>query len=148
MCKCTVQIKRIDNRIDGVTFLNPTGGKIRVDSEGDGHHGAPRGSRRHKGVDFECCPNQKVLMPITGRIARLSYPYANDLYWKGVLIYTQRMQIKLWYFQPMPGRVGNHFQAGDIIGHAQDISKKYPGMDPHVHLRVVNPDPLFFFKEG
>ena len=59
-------------------FISPTGKGIRNDSKGLGHHGAPRGHRKHNGVDLMCDPGQDILMPVDGFIARMSMPYKKD----------------------------------------------------------------------
>ncbi len=140
------EVKLIDNVIDGLKLINPTGGTIRCDKGGSGLHNSSRGSRLHNGLDFAVEPGQDVLMPVSGKIVRESYPYGNDSAWKGLYIWNQRIEIKMWYLEPLPGRVGQHFSAGDVIGFAQDISKRYQAVTPHIHLRIVKVDPLLLFK--
>ena len=73
-------------------FVNPTGKGIRNDKKGLGHHGAPRGHRKHDGVDFECSKQfdiwshlgQDILMPVDGIIVRESLPYKDDLDWSHI----------------------------------------------------------------
>jgi len=129
-------------------FVNPTGLSIRNDSKGLGHHGAPRGLRKHNGIDLLCTPNQPIKMPVAGIIVRESLPYKDNLEWRGVHIVSDRIELKLWYFLPDLNLIGSYVRLGDIIGYAQDISRKYSGVLPHVHLRVVTVDPmLIFFNE-
>ncbi len=122
-------------------MINPTGGKIRIDALGDGRHGAPRGKRSHNGVDYECTPGQSVKAPHGGRITRVAYPYASDMRWKGCVIEGLDVTTKMFYLDPNPDLIGTTVLEGQHIGAAQNISKKYPGMTPHVHLRVTNVDP-------
>ena len=126
-------------------FVNPTGGKIRNDSKGLGHHGAPRGHRKHNGVDLICIPGQDILMPVDGLIARVSMPYKNDDRWLGVYIISSRIEIKMWYF--VPNLLGMELKAGSVIGAAQNIGEKYEGVTPHIHLRIVKIDPMLLFPE-
>jgi len=49
------------------------------DAFGEGHFGASRGSRTHKGIDFACYPDTKILSPVDGIVSRHGYPYADDL---------------------------------------------------------------------
>lgn len=126
-------------------FVNPTGKGIRNDSKGLGHHGAPRGHRRHDGVDFRCEPGQSILMPVDGIIARISLPYKDDLKWQGVHIVNSRVEIKMWYFHPT-GEIGEEYKAGEVIGVAQNIGEKYEGVMPHIHLRICRIDPLLLFS--
>ena len=129
-------------------FINPTSGGIRNDMGGSGYHGAPRGTRLHDGVDFSCEDGENVLMPVDGTIIRESLPYGDDLRWRGVHIASSRIEIKMWYFEPRVGIIGNTYRAGTAIGIAQNIGSKrgYEGVTPHIHLRIVKIDPLLLFK--
>ena len=124
-------------------MINPTGKKIRNDREGFGYYGAPRGHRVHKGTDFECDPFQEVKAPISGVVTRKVYAYADDPQWTGVEIEGERGVVKLLYINPLNNILGKTVSAGDIVGYAQDISKRYsPDMTPHVHLEIVSLDPM------
>lgn len=129
-----------------IKFVNPTGLGIRNDSKGLGHHGAPRGSRKHDGVDLRCKPGQDILMPVDGIIARVSLPYKDDDRWLGVYIVNPKIEIKMWYF--IPNLLGMELKAGSVIGTAQDIGEKYKGVTPHIHLRICKIDPMLLFTES
>lgn len=123
-------------------MLNPTGGKIRNDSEGQGHYGAKRGNRLHAGTDYECIPAQPVIAPIAGGIPRKIQVYKGDTLWQGLEIVGRRMTVRLFYVLADPDLIGTHVQSGDVIGFAQDISRKYgKKMKPHVHLEITSLDP-------
>ena len=123
---------------------------IRNDAAGSGYYHAPRGSRRHNGVDLSCVPEQAILAPFTGRIVREAYPYASDLKWRGCVMESDDITIKMFYMKlnyniiqqlrngPVP------VVQGEQIGLAQDITKKYPGqgMKPHIHFQVDEINPL------
>ncbi len=49
---------------DELKITSPTGLGIRNDPAGSGHYGAPRGRRKHNGLDFLCVPGQTVVCPI------------------------------------------------------------------------------------
>ena len=135
----------ISTIVDGYLFVNPTRGEVRVDSGGDGNYRAPRGRSEHHDLDFACEKGGEVLMPFGGLIKRLSYPYADDLRWKGVQIVGRRIEVKLWYLDPIRLLIGNEVSAGTRIGIAQDIGEKYDDCTPHVHMRIVSIDPLLLF---
>lgn len=126
-------------------MLNPTGGKIRNDEAGAGHHGAPRGSRKHNGTDFECDLGQEVISPIDGTVERYSFPYVGDNTYKGLVIANERMSITMFYLQPTVPE-GTVVKAGEVVGHAQDISLKHGGT-AHIHLRVNSIDPMLLVDE-
>jgi hypothetical protein len=148
--------KKIINIVDGIEFCNPTGGPVRMDSGGSGKFGAPRGGRRlHNGLDFgmvgeEYILGYQVLMPVAGKILRVSYPYAGDFNWRGVEIISPRVVLDLWYMVPILGYVGSDFElpAGAPIGFMQNIGEKYPKCTPHVHMRIKRIDPALVFLIG
>jgi murein DD-endopeptidase MepM/ murein hydrolase activator NlpD len=126
-------------------FINPTGTGIRSDAGGDGHHGAPRGARLHDGLDLKVEVGQKILAPHDGYIRRRSYPYGDDVRWHGLVLEHKRITTTIWYMEPLENIIRREVKAGDLIGYAQDISKKegYDKVTPHIHLRIENIDPLF-----
>ena len=128
-------------------FVNPTGMRIRNDSGGLGHFGAKRGSRKHIGVDLGCACGQIILMPVDGIIVRESLPYKNDLFWRGVHIVNPRIEIKMWYLVPFKHVIRSEVKAGTPIGVAQNIGEKYEGVTPHIHLKIIECDPMLLFPE-
>lgn len=109
------------------------------DTQGCGHYGASRdgGTRFHDGIDFIVQEGEPIYSPITGKVFRDSYPYGNDLRWKGTFIGNDKYGIKLWYMTPIVA-AGDTIVEGQIIGYAQDISIKYNGITPHVHMQVMD----------
>ena len=127
-------------------MINPTGGRVRIDSLGDGRYGKSRGRRMHKGVDYECVPGQDVKMPVSGIITRIKRPYANsDL--NGIEIKTPVMQVTIFYMEVYKDLIGKKVFSGYVIGKAQDVSKRYDGMTPHVHLQIDSIDPSIFIED-
>jgi len=129
-------------------MISPTGKEIREKDEwGSGRYGAPRGQNKlHDGTDFVCTPGQSILSPISGMMVREARPYSNSDY-SGVLLHNDSIDIMLFYLIPDQNLIGKWIAKRSIIGVAQDISKKYPNMIPHIHLRVVkiNPELLLNF---
>jgi hypothetical protein len=122
-------------------MISVTGKKIRVkDNWGEGHYMASRGRRKHKGTDYICNPGQEIISPIKGIVIREAKPYAKSDY-SGLLIKGKQIEIKMFYFKPRDGLKGMEIQKGEIIGIAQNIAEKYPGMIPHIHVEVVSIDP-------
>jgi murein DD-endopeptidase MepM/ murein hydrolase activator NlpD len=124
-------------------MISPTSRGIRDnDKWGSGRYGASRGDRKHKGTDYICRPGQEIKSPINGKIVRESKPYPGSF--SGLLIKGNHLTIKMFYFMPFDALIGERVQKGQLIGTAQDISKKYPGMIPHIHLEVISVDPELF----
>ena len=136
-------------------MISPTGSNtIREDKLGSGKHGASRGKRKHKGVDFVCRPGQRCVAPISGRVVRTAKPYSDDDNYSGMVIEGENLTVKLFYVSPAFGIVGDFVLQGDYIGDAQDISAKYEPlvspnlrlMIPHVHLEITNMNPNIFIN--
>ena len=125
-------------------MLNPTEEGVRMDPMGDGHFGMSRGAKKHNGVDFIATPGQAVFSPIDGKVVRKILAYENDSYY-GIEIEGKRATVSLLYLQPLRGIVGSTIKKGEIVGTAQDISKRYnKSMIPHIHMRIDRCDPLLF----
>jgi murein DD-endopeptidase MepM/ murein hydrolase activator NlpD len=114
--------------------------KSRVfDNYGSGQYGASRdgGKRSHNGIDIEVKANEQIKSPIDGIIKRQSFPYANDRSYEGIKIEGigkwKGTVIKLFY---MKGIISGTVKAGDVVGFAQDLTKKYPGITNHIHMEI------------
>lgn len=130
----------------GKDMISPTGRECRgSDKWGSGHYLAPRGGKLHQGRDYKCVPGQKVVSPIHGQIVRIAKPYPKGI-WSGVLIQGPRIAVKLFYLKPDSSLVGLMVGQGQVIGTAQDIAEKYPGMISHIHLEICSADPEVFIK--
>ena len=118
-------------------MISPTGLGIRVDSEGDGHLGASRGSRRHRGTDYLCVKNQDIVAPFDFRIVRVAYPKV-DLIMKGIMWEFGKSSGRMYYFIPHKDLIGKSVKEGQIIGTAQSVSEYYklPDMKDHIHFQV------------
>lgn len=118
--------------------------KIRKDAAGSGEFGSSRdsGTRTHSGVDYISKPDSQVLTPVSGRISKLGYPYADDLSYRYVQITDEEGNAhRLFYVKPGKDLViGQQVTQYDPIGTAQDVSRRYPdrGMTPHVHYEIKN----------
>ena len=124
-------------------LVNPVlNGKSRgSDRWGSGSFGAPRGSRQHNGLDIAVVKGEDVLSPIDGVVIRKAYPYASDLSYTGVLIEGAGVHagiiVKMFYISPSPSIIGSHVKAGDKIGSAQDLTRKYSDITNHIHIEVI-----------
>ncbi len=123
-------------------MISSTGYGIRgIDKWGSGHFGAPRGKRKHDGVDFICSPGQRIWFPFDqGYMTRVAQPYAKPGY-SGCEIQAidnNKCYIcKMFYFEPDETLIpSTQIFMGETIGTAQDISKKYKDITWHIHLQV------------
>lgn len=117
------------------------------DSYGCGAFGASRGKRPHLGTDFVVSPRELFPALVEGTVIRRKQPYADDLFWQGLLIQTVwGAELTLFYLTPLAGVIGAQVQPDEMIGAAQDIRMRYPAdakhptpCTPHVHAQLVLP---------
>ena len=128
-------------------MISPTGNAIRTsDAHGRGAYGAKRGRRSHRGTDFICEPGQNIVCPIDRAIlVRECRPYVIGPY-SGALLKNDDLTIKMFYFTPWTDLIGADVRQGDVLGIAQNISTKYPGMTNHIHLEIVSINPELFLR--
>jgi hypothetical protein len=100
----------------------------------------------HSGTDYICEPGQNVYAPISGLVVREALPYSAESF-SGLIIMSPSMEIALFYMEPDKALIGTQVFEGQIIGEAQDITQKYPGITPHVHMQINSIDPEII-REG
>ena len=111
-----------------------------TDKHGSGWFGAPRGSRKHRGIDYACYPGSVVLCMVDGVVSKLGYAYADDLSYRYIEITdTAGFKARYFYVEPIH-ELGDAVLAGEIIGQSQPLGTRYPGITEHVHFEVRNPD--------
>lgn len=107
------------------------------DRFGSGQYGASRGNRTHKGLDISTTPGEQVYSPISGNVIRETIPYANDPSLKGLLIKGTGTwagyEVRIFYMQ---GSFTGAVSEGQLIGQAQSLQGKYPGITNHIHIEV------------
>lgn len=127
---------------------------VRTDSWGDGNYGAPRGDRKHRGIDYACQQGSKVLAIRGGKVTKIGYPYNPSDMDKGWLRYVQVTDVfghhvRYFYVEPT---IWLHtvLKAGEEIGTTQNLNGAYKGITNHVHLEVklssgeyINPNEYF-----
>lgn len=124
------------------------------DKWGKGYYGAPRGNRKHNGIDIVAPLGKEVTSPLEAKVVRISYPYASDMSFTGLLLHGigsyKGFEIKIFYIKPVPNIVGKTVHFNQKIGVAQSLSTKYPGITNHVHLEVkingIQTDPKTVIK--
>ena len=121
-------------------IISPTGMPVRGwDTWGSGAFNAPRGGKPHKGADYICTPGRDVIAPCYCHTDREARPYNEGDYSGLLLIDIQEIfLIWLFYLSPLADSLvkGKVFSPGDRLGIAQDISKKYPDIIPHIHCGI------------
>jgi len=108
--------------------FNPTGGNLRNDGWGEGHFGASRGNRIHKGVDITGKKDCYVCSPVDGMVVRTGMPYANDNGpWNCYLLIREDSGVewRLFYVAPLLGIVGTTVRKGQAVATLRDVGAKY-----------------------
>jgi murein DD-endopeptidase MepM/ murein hydrolase activator NlpD len=132
--------------------------KQRDDAAGAGHFGAPRGSRTHNGIDFSCMPDGEIESPVDGEVTKIGFPYGSgpggadpetshgmDTYRYVEITSDDGNRHRIFYIKHVV-MVGQDVEKGQVVGIAQDVSKRYPQypeMTPHVHYEIKLPDNSF-----
>ncbi len=109
-----------------------------VDAYGSGAFGASRdgGSRAHRGIDLIATPGEPVRAPIAGVVTRIGAAYAGQdgLTFVEIVNPVTHYTARLLYVGPTV-EAGRAVAAGDVVGAAQDLAKRYPhGITNHVHV--------------
>ncbi len=122
-------------------LVNPTGHSLRgEDVYGAGAFGASRGggARRHRGADYIAAPGEVVRAPIAGVVQRIGFAYRGDERYRYVELTSedQTRDVRVLYVGPLV-ELGAVVRAGEPIGRAQDLSRRYPrGITNHVHVEM------------
>lgn len=121
----------------------------KCDAFGCGSYGASRdsGKREHKGLDILSTPGQPVFAPFGGKV-RTFRPYPDYPLLDGVSIQGKAYTAKTMYVLPVV-KTGDRVRAGQLVGYAQSLQVKYPGISDHIHQEIWlagtsrNPDKFF-----
>ena len=109
------------------------------DTWGSGQYQAPRGSRKHDGLDIKATSGQRVFAPFPGVITRVARPYANDPRYTGIVLEGSGewtgYSLKIFYLE---GLVSGGVDAGQLIGYAQDLGWKYTNITNHIHVEAYD----------
>lgn len=120
---------------------------------GSGHYLAPRGTRIHKGVDFEVCIGTRILAVKSGVVTKIGRPYANPD--KAHYRYVQvtdgdGFDTRYFYINPVV-TVGDKIADRQELGKVQSLQATYPGITDHCHFEVKKNghfiNPWFYLNE-
>lgn len=120
------------------------------DKWGEGHFGASRGNRTHKGVDLACYPGSKVLCPVDGVLTKYGYPYGDDLSYRYVQITDAAGRDHRFFYVETHLSIGVPVERGELIGKVQFLGGRYADITEHVHYEVKQDgrylDPMAFIN--
>lgn len=123
--------------------------KVRTDQWGSGQFLASRddGKRKHLGLDIRAEGGTILLAPIGGIIIERVFPYMGANRYSGIVVKGTgpwaEYELTIYY---LDAYTLLQFKAGEPLGIVQDITKKFPGMQNHIHIEVrknnklINPE--------
>jgi len=117
------------------------------DTWGQGHYQAPRGQRKHNGVDIAYAPDVEVQAYVEGKVTKIGFPYDPGHPKKGHCRYVQittadGFDVRYFYLDPLCS-VGLFVRRGECLGKVQDMTEIYPGITSHFHIEVKDPEGEF-----
>jgi len=118
-----------------------------TDTWGSGYFHAPRGNRKHNGIDFAIAKDSYVLSPISGTVTKIGYPYADDLSYRYIQITSnENYRWRLFYIEPSINK-GDVISVGDVLGTVQDLDTRYPDITSHIHIEIKDSNNTFINPE-
>lgn len=106
------------------------------DEYGSGDYQAPRGSHRHRGIDF----TPQIHAVNDGIVTKIGYPYGDDLSYRYVQVTdVDGNRARYFYISPAVNK-GDTINKGAVLGKLQDLGKRYPNITPHFHFEVKSAD--------
>jgi len=113
------------------------------DAHGSGAYGATRlGGKTHNGADVVFRKGQDVKMPYEAKFIREGFVYNGDTKYKlveliGTKGYFKDYKMKIMYCLAIENlSTETIMPMGTLIAKAQDISEKYAGITPHIHIEM------------
>ena len=114
------------------------------DSQGCGHFGASRGTRKHNGIDLVCIPGDEIQSPVNGRVTKIGWPYADKD--KRHIRYAQvecsDYSFRIFYIKPMV-EVGQLVSTNSVLGFSQELGGLYPGITEHCHFEIKDKNGVY-----
>jgi len=117
-----------------------------TDAWGSGYFHAPRGNRKHNGIDFAIAKDSYVLSPVAGIVTKVGYPYADDLSYRYIQITSNEYKWRLFYIEPSINK-GDSINIGDVLGTVQDLDTRYPDITSHIHVEIKDSNNSFINPE-
>ncbi|XP_059191868.1 myeloid protein 1-like isoform X2 [Centropristis striata] len=127
---------------------NPSNSIRTSDVWGEGHYGAPRGTREHKGLDIECNDGSVVYAPFDVTINRSLSVFSDPKQAainNGIQLSGNNLCFKL--FPLKPDQVSGTVKGGQRLGVMMPMQSVYPGIISHIHIQMCDDsDPTPYLK--
>lgn len=113
------------------------------DLQGAGWYKAPRGKRKHNGIDLVCEKDFIVESLTYGDVTKIGYPYLPSDEERGHLRYVEVTldgnRFRYFYIHPLV-QVGDKIMPNIPLGVSQDLCSIYTGITQHVHFEIIKPN--------
>ncbi|HEY9815335.1 MAG TPA: M23 family metallopeptidase [Candidatus Obscuribacterales bacterium] len=122
--------------------------KRKCDAQGCGWYDAPRGNRKHKGIDLMCNPGTAICSPVNGTVTKLGWPYAGNREIRYVEVTAGNYKYRVFYVRPHV-ELDDYVTVHDVLGGSQELDSMADGGTQHVHFEIMNgndyidPTPLY-----
>ncbi|XP_041818767.1 leukocyte cell-derived chemotaxin-2-like [Chelmon rostratus] len=117
------------------------------DRWGQGHYGARRVNREHKGLDIVCNDGSIVYAPFDATLHGNVIVYTDTskaAINNGINLRANGLCFKLFYVQP--DRTSGSVRKGERLGIMLPMQSVYPGITSHVHVQMCDrSDPTKYF---
>ncbi len=105
------------------------------DGHGSGDWDAPRGARKHKGIDYSMVAGSAVLSLTDGKVTKVGYPYGDDLTFRYVQVTSNDLDLRYFYIDPMV-KLGDKITRNQVLGSLQDLTGRYMDITNHCHFEI------------
>ncbi|KAM9703402.1 leukocyte cell-derived chemotaxin-2-like [Menidia menidia] len=126
---------------------NPDNRRRTTDIHGQGHYGASRNGRVHRGLDIMCADGSAVYAPfdatLHGKLIVYNDPQKAAID-QGINLRGEGLCFKLFYVRP--DRTSGPVRRGERIGTMLPMQSVYPGITSHLHVQMCDKsDPTGYF---
>lgn len=131
------------------------------DIHGNGAYQAPRGNRKHRGIDVACYKGSAVLAATAGKVTKIGRPYYKENPQtekdrkKNALRYVQvtdadGYDVRYFYIAPCVS-IGDRVGVDKPLGITQGLESIYKGITDHYHFEVKKDghyvDPVWYITQ-
>lgn len=109
------------------------------DKWGSGDFNAPRGKRKHRGIDFAAYPGTLVHPEFGGIVTKIGLAYSGEHYTYVEVEDGWKFKARYFYIKPAVIK-GQVVGREDVLGSVQKLDTKFEGITEHVHFEVRDPD--------
>lgn len=110
--------------------------RVRSDSYGKGHFGAPRnGGRKHEGLDLLAPEGAAIVAPKSGRVLRAGYEKGYGLFTE--IRHANQVTTRYAHLSVLHVRRGDWVKQNRVLGlSGRSGNAKNPSIKPHLHFEI------------